>query len=407
MNIIATEEIFYRSPSPEDVFCYSPSILAHSTGKLYASFDFGGPGVGKLSGAKTSHGDYGNGNQSKIFRSDDNGKTWECTATLAMFHARLFADGKRLYFIGHDKGITISASDDEGETWTEIQELESTELWHQAPCMVHLENGYVYLTMEKIVGKLWPGVAPVMLRGKLGTDLTDKKNWTFSNTLIYPSELPTTLGIPFYKTGYLAPENEEDKRFCGDPCFLESHVMKIWDKNHLLYAEDTVHVWMRQHSGLTNIAALAKCKINTDGTLELCLEKSPAGLPMLHVPFPGGHMKFDIRYDERSGYYWLVCSQSTDSMIRPELLPKDRYNLPDHERHRLVLYFSRNMFDWCFAGVVAIGKNNKCSRHYASMEIANDDLLILSRSGDENARSAHNGNILTLHRVENFRTLIY
>jgi hypothetical protein len=164
---------------------------------------------------------------------------------------------------------------------------------------------------------------------------------------------------------------------------------------------------MRQHSGLTNIAALAKCKINADGSMEFGLETSPAGTPMLHVPFPGGQMKFDIRYDEKSSYYWLVCTQATDSMTRVEYLPKDRYGLPDNERHRLALYFSKNMFDWCFAGIVAIGKTNKCSRHYAAMEICGDDILILSRSGDENAKSAHNGNILTLHRVCSFRSLIY
>jgi hypothetical protein len=407
VNVIGTEEIFYSSPSPEDVFCFSPSLLAHPSGKLYAAFDFGGPGVGKLPGPKTGHGDYGAGNQGKIFRSDDNGKTWQQTADLAMYHARLFADGNRLYFIGHDKGITISASDDEGMTWTEIRELESTETWHQSPCAYHIENGYIYLTMEKSVGDFWPDVSPVVLRGKLGTDLTDKANWTFSNALDYPSDLPTTLGVPFYKKGLLDPENEKDMRFCGDPCFLESHVMKIRDKKHILYEENTVHIWMRQHSGLTNIAALAKCKINADGSMDFGLETSPAGTPMLHVPFPGGQMKFDIRYDEKSGYYWLVCTQTTDSMTRVEYLPKDRYGLPDNERHRLALYFSKNMFDWCFAGIVAIGKTNKCSRHYAAMEICGGDILILSRSGDENAKSAHNGNILTLHRVCSFRSLIY
>ena len=128
---------------------------------------------------------------------------------------------------------------------------------------------------------------------------------------------------------------------------------------------------------------------------------------MLHIPFPGGQMKFDICYDEISKYYWLICSQTTDSMKRPECLPDDRFGLPDNERHRLVLYFSKNMFDWCFAGVIAIGKTAKQSRHYASMVIKDNDILILSRSGDENALSAHNGNMITLHRVADFRNLTY
>ena len=43
----------------------------------------------------------------------------------------------------------------------------------------------------------------------------------------------------------------------------------------------------------------------------------------------------------------------------------------------------------------------------ASMDIDGEDLVILSRSGDRDAYSAHDGNIITLHRVKNFRDLVY
>jgi len=33
--------------------------------------------------------------------------------------------------------------------------------------------------------------------------------------------------------------------------------------------------------------------------------------------------------------------------------------------------------------------------------------LIVSRSGDEQAQSSHNGNLFTFHRVKNFRSLVY
>ena len=41
------------------------------------------------------------------------------------------------------------------------------------------------------------------------------------------------------------------------------------------------------------------------------------------------------------------------------------------------------------------------------MDIDGDDLVILSRSGDERAKSAHDGNLITFHRVKNFRDLVY
>ena len=41
------------------------------------------------------------------------------------------------------------------------------------------------------------------------------------------------------------------------------------------------------------------------------------------------------------------------------------------------------------------------------MTIDGDDLLVLSRSGDERAKSAHDGNLITLHRVKGLRELVY
>ncbi len=47
MDIIASEEIFFRSPSPEDLFCYTPALTRLPGGRLLALFDLGGPGGGE------------------------------------------------------------------------------------------------------------------------------------------------------------------------------------------------------------------------------------------------------------------------------------------------------------------------------------------------------------------------
>jgi len=94
-------------------------------------------------------------------------------------------------------------------------------------------------------------------------------------------------------------------------------------------------------------------------------------------------------------------------MTRPDRLPAERYDLPNNERHRLTLHFSRNLVDWCFAGLVTKTDSPKEARHYAAMDIDGDDLVILSRSGDARAKSAHDGNLITFHRVRGFRGLVY
>jgi len=65
------------------------------------------------------------------------------------------------------------------------------------------------------------------------------------------------------------------------------------------------------------------------------------------------------------------------------------------------------MIDWCFAGLVTEGPADHASRHYASMVIDGEDLHVLSRSGDLEAQSAHNGNIITFHTIRDFRRLSY
>ena len=44
---------------------------------------------------------------------------------------------------------------------------------------------------------------------------------------------------------------------------------------------------------------------------------------------------------------------------------------------------------------------------YPAMAFDGNDLLVLSRSGDENAKNAHDANLLLLHRIRNFRGLVY
>jgi hypothetical protein len=41
------------------------------------------------------------------------------------------------------------------------------------------------------------------------------------------------------------------------------------------------------------------------------------------------------------------------------------------------------------------------------MVVDGTHLHVLSRSGDERAHDAHNGNLITFHTIPNFRSLVY
>ncbi|TXK85315.1 sialidase family protein [Paenibacillus sp. N3.4] len=405
MKLLADEFVkVYESADPSGIYCYSPGLALLPSGRLAATLDLGGPGV------RQAHG--------KVFTSDDQGLTWTHRTDYPYVHARPFVVGHVLYVIGHNGDLTIMRSDDEGENWTDPVRLTRGEEWHQAPCNVHYANGSVYLVMEKRLYRSiesWPvgELAPILMRGRTDSDLTAAANWTFASELAFCDAVPVEkldyFGVPFFHSNPQRYIDVAPNRGCAPAGWLETNVVQFVDQDHVWNdpAGKTFHLWMRAHTGGSGYAAIAKVVEDENGAMTTMLETVPSGKHVVFVPCPGGQMKFHILFDERTQLYWLLSTQATDSMTKADRLPPDRYNLPNNERTRLQLHFSRNCIDWCFAGLVAAGATAKQSRHYASMVIDGEDLHILSRSGDERSFSSHNGNFISFHTVKRFRELVY
>ncbi|MDX1359041.1 MAG: exo-alpha-sialidase [Clostridia bacterium] len=415
MKILAQDHIRINDNSGTGLFSYSPGICMGINGRIIVTS--GTSGIDELmNDYKIKARRYGRWFQGRIYASDDKGKTFVQKGEFPFMHARPFLCGNRLYILGQCNDLMITASDDNGETWTNASALTDGEMWHQAPCNVHYKGDYVYLVMEKrsgmeITGWMVHDFAPVLMRGNINDDLTKRENWTFASELYFHQAIEKDkleyTGIPFFWTTPSTFVEIAPGRGCAEIGWLETNVIEFYDNTHYLYSENTFHLFMRAHTGGTGYCALAKVVENDDGSMVTMLEKAPSGKKLAYAPMPGGQMKFHIIYDDETKLYWLLSTQSTDSMTRAEYLPEDRYNLPNNERRRLVLHFSKNCFDWCFAGVVAIGDCEKCSRHYAAMAIDGDDLYIVSRSGDEYAKDAHDTNFVSFHKVKGFRDLIY
>jgi len=407
-------KILYQSPDPNNIYLFDPGITVCPNGRIVAAFSRGGPDRNSIKAIKGT----GNG---FVYTSDDDGNTWQYRINFPMSHFRPFVAGNKLYVLGHKGNLRVIQSNDWGDTWSDVSELTQNEIWHGSATNVWYKNNFVYLVMEcrSEKGKMKDGwkvgeLSPVLLRGDINKDLTKRENWTFASKLFFYENLNDKqldfFGFPFYDGFYPnVKRNIRNKSSFHPIGWLESNVVQITDPNHYWYDPNgrTFHIFMRAHTGLTNIGCMVKAVEQQDGSVKTMFQTAPSGKKHLYLPIPGGQMKFCVLYDEKTKLYWLLSTQSTDSMTKSNMLPKDRYCLSDNERRRLVLHFSKNMVDWCFAGVVDIGSVEKASRHYANMTIKGDDLLILSRSGDENSKDAHNGNIITFHRVTNFRRLVY
>lgn len=431
--------VVYRAEDPNRDFLYTPSILVRESGRYIMSLD-----IRDIAG--------------KMLISDDKGEHWTLKGEASFYHASLFADGNRIYLLGCStreagrsrvRDLIIFYSDDEGESWSKGDFLTTGETWNHCATDVLYKDGYVYVPMDcqvfvegETIRSGWKPciIAPVLLRGKLGTDLTRRENWLFSEKVrfrdVVDEDALDGFGVPFYESiEHLTDKDVHGETFWAMPSeyrrtydfksdkpslpfyfhatgWLEANVVQITDPRHYWYdpTGKTLHLFMRANthgSGYCCVMKAIERVENGEEVIRIECERAPSGKRFVFLPMPGGQNKFFVKYDEKTRLYWLVSVQVRDSMSRIEFLSDDRYNVPSDERDRLALHFSRNMVDWCFAGLVDQSGFDKQSRHYASMDIDGEDLVILSRSGDKDAYSAHDGNIITLHRVKNFRDLVY
>lgn len=401
----------YESDVANGEYCYTPALCNLGNGRIIATCEHTGPDPQK---------------RGMVYLSENDAKSFRFTGYFPMGMARPFEAGGRVYILGQMGHIYIVCSEDGGKTWSEAARLTPEDeegSWHQSGCNVWYKGDFVYLVMEHRVSPdciSWPvaAMAPVLMRANVHDDLMKPESWTFASELFFRDEVDQEqldwFGVPFFQVprgGMIdtVPEGHTPRRTCAPIGWLESNVVQIMDPKHYWYDPTgrTFHIFMRAHTGGTGYACLCKAVEKDDGTIETCFETVPSGRRIVFLPLPGGQMRFHMLYDEKTQLYWLLSTQATDSMTRSELLEPDRYNLPNNERRRLVLHFSKNCVDWIFAGMVAQGDGTKESRHYAGMVIDGEDLLILSRSGDYRAATAHNGNLITLHRVKDFRSLVY
>ena len=383
-RLLAGEKVITTSPNPDSIYLYTPAIAQGFGGRFVVAVDYGGPGTYSLDGPKSDFGDYKAGNQIRVLLSDDKGKTWrETPARIPMMHEILFKAGGSLYMIGHSGRLLITRSDDNGETWSEPAVLCPEPRWHQSCTAVDEYDGKVTLVYEKWVAEKhkWPGVGPVLMQAREDTDLTDPSNWKFSE-LYNPDddmEAARPSGIPVN-----AP---------GAPGMLETNVIRVHNPANPFFdaTGKSVALLARASTGFPDIGVMLKGYEREDGSLAIGrFRKNEGEVYFVHIP--GGDLKFHILYDPESRLYWLLHSQIDGRM---------------NYRRRLALSYSPDLLRWTFAGLVAVGPTDHSARHYATMIQDGDDLFIVSRSGDERARTAHDGNIVTFHRIKDFRKLIY
>lgn len=365
LRLFRTDEvpgIVVNSLHPEDDaysfsghFLCSPCLIRLPSGRLLSSMD--------VFGRRTPQ------NLTLIFRSDDNGETWQyVTELFPCFWGRMFYQNGRLYMlaVSNEYGdLLIGGSDDDGENWTVPTVLfrgSSHNDWmgfHRAP-----------MPVLSAKGRLWTDV-------QFGA-------WTCS------SMSDAVLSAP------------DDCKDYTDPSVWR--LSEFWDHNKQI---DLIRSGKLHEACAGGIEG--NLVISPDGTLidflrydhKKCLllkidDGDPEAMPVYDrlVDMEITPSKFEIQWDDESRSYWSLCSRALDELHTV--------------RNVLSLFRSDDLIHWrCVADILdrRYEDPSLIGFQYVSFLIEDRDILFLSRTAYGKPANFHDTNYQTFHVIHDFRTL--
>lgn len=356
------------SPASSGLYIGSPSVCILPNGDYLASHDLFGPKSNEFEKPV-----------SKIYRSQDKGKTWTHIADInGQFWSKLFVHEKGLYFMGtskHHGNTIIRKSTDNGNTWSEPTDAENGLLlageYHCAPMPLIEHDGKLWRAMEDAMGpiKKWgKRYGAFMMSIPLGADPMKAANWTSSNVLRHDS---TLLGGNF--GGWIEGNAVVDPNG------------QLWD---VLRVDDK--------STLEEKAAFVK--ISADG------KTATFDRDVDFVKFPGGSKKFSIRYDSKSKLYWTITNYIPD-----EIKAANKGRNPASIRNTQALFSSKDLRNWDLRKILL--QHPDIIKHgfqYVDWLFeGKNNIIFLSRTayedGQGGAHNNHDANYLTFHRIKKFR----
>ena len=370
-------DVIFEVPDPR---CYTPaaSLVRLPDGALLSSFALMTrvdltPGVPDRE-AET------------IFRvSGDDGRTWQTRSTLPVGDGLLFVHDGRVHLLGNREGrrdLVLSTSEDGARTWSAPVTLFEGRFWNTfTPHAVRDRTLYWAVGAPNENGNFnRSGSRIAAIAGDLGSDLTDPRGWRLSELLTYP-------GTPAGMSAGLTTPAVDD----GGDHWLEPNVVNV---------DGRVRAVVRLRvDGQTTSHLCAMCDVDDDGR-DLALR-----FTQFH-PIPG-NCYFHIIRDGPAGYYWTTTNLPT----RTQQLDWGR-GTPErcmlggsgNERRFLMLNYSADALNWFPAGCVARWPHLHQGLQYNALLVDGDDLLISSRTSKDRPNQ-HDNDLVTLHRVGNFRAL--
>jgi len=352
-----------HSPAASGIYLASPGIVELPGGDLLVKCDEHGPGsTEKVSG------------RTRLFRSADRGATWRPVSVVdGMYWATLFTAKGALWLLGterQDGPIVLRRSDDEGTTWTAAKGPRSGRLfddarYHGAPTPALIAKERIWRGFERVGPGGWGKCFEAfLLSAPLDADWLDARHWRRTNA-----------------HGF-------------DPALLGGRFGGWCEGNAVEGPGGVVHDLLRVHvQDLPEHAGVLKAG-DVGTTLAGPGEDSfPA--------FPGGCKKFTVRRHPKDGHWWTLANVADRRRADVTI---------ERTRNVVALVRSVDFRNWETRAILLSHPDvHRHGMQYVDWIFSGDDMLAVARTAWDDAhggaRSQHDANHITFHRVERFRTL--
>ncbi len=363
--------VITRSQDIKNLFITNPSIVKLPDGRYLAS----------CSGALRTKSVKGG---VSFFISEDRGETWtvQSANSIVMTFCNLFIHKGELYLMGTNRGykdVVISKSIDWGNTWSNPVDslnglLVKGGFYHSAPVPVVVHNGRIWRSMENSDNNSGANKRALVMSAPANADLLNASNWTLTNELSF--EVP-----------------DEIKR---------NRDFKQWLEGNVLVDREGKVVNILRVDELKEGGFAAITHVNNVGKLTYQAEHDL-------IQFPGGGVKFTIRFDSLSNKYWTISNAAFDEdMIKTH---KGKYKNGVHAsllRNRVVLMYSHDLKNWIVKDTLISADNPFFHGfQYTDWQFDRSDIIAVTRTAFEEERGLpvrqHDANFLTFHRFKDFR----
>jgi hypothetical protein len=338
----------------------SPGITRTSSGRLLVSMD--------VFGHRTPQ------NLQIIFKSDDQGETWQYLCELfPSFWGKIFTHGSRVYMLSvvNEYGdLQIGYSEDDGRHWSKPVTLFPGSGNNGEP---GLHKGVVPVILHK--NRLWTAV-------EYGCW---SKGYHDSGVISVPEDADLMKPENWACTGFLrfnpAWEGASPK---GGLSYIEGNMVVGPDGN--------LYNMLRNNNNTTaegNYGKAVLLKIDTENP-----EKKPEFYKI--IDFNGGSHKFVITRDEKTGIYYSVVNRAADPLAMGQ-------------RNIASLTVSADLIHWKIVKDLINAADEapeEVGFQYIDHIALGEDLLFVSRTACNHAANFHDSNCITFHREKNFRRLL-